>query len=73
MDWDAVEVHIHRKKKDRSQYPAILADHTGSVKDLLHGIQDTIFSLDTVGSLERIRYPYLARSGSQSQRMILVN
>lgn len=55
-----------------SRGPYMLAEQAGPVKDLLHGIQ-TIFLLDTEGRLEWTRYRYLACSGNQSQRIILVN
>ena len=53
MDWHAVEVHKH-PQKDRGQYPAILAYQAGSMKDTRHHLL-----LDTMGSLEWSRYPYL--------------
>ena len=36
MDRDEVEVH-KLAKKERGQYPAILTEQTGSIKDLLCG------------------------------------
>ena len=38
MDRDEVEVH-KLAKKERGQYPAILAEQTWSIKDLLYGFR----------------------------------
>ena len=38
MDRDGVKVHKHAKK-ERGQYPAILAEQAWSIKDLLYGFQ----------------------------------
>jgi len=38
MDRDGVEVHKHAKK-ERGQYPAILAEQAWSIKDLLYGFR----------------------------------
>ena len=70
MDRDEVEVH-KVAKKERGQYPAILTEQTWSIKDLLYcfwwnfacGIQRVVPSGQD-GSM------HLARSGSQSQRVI---
>ena len=40
MDRDEVKVHKNAKR-ERGQYPAILAELAWSVKDLLHGIKRT--------------------------------
>ena len=42
MDRDVVEVHT-RQKKEPGQYAAILTEQAWTVKDLLHGIKNTIF------------------------------
>ena len=31
------------KKKERGYYPAIMTEQVWAIKDLLHGIEDTIF------------------------------
>ena len=65
MDRDEIEVH-KLAKKERGQNRTILTEQTWSIKDLLYGLRDT------VGSPERARWLHLARSGSQSQRVIWV-
>jgi len=39
MDGEGVEVH-KLAKKERGQYPAILAEQAWSIKDLLYGFQE---------------------------------
>ena len=70
MDLDFISVH-KLAKKERSQYPAILAEQTWSIKDLLYGFRGNFACLrDKAGSPERARWLHLARSGSQSQREV---
>ena len=59
------------RKKNRGQYPAILAEQTWSIKDLLYGFRGNC-SCGIAGSPERARWLHLACSGSQSQRAIWV-
>ena len=40
MDRDEVEVHKN-VKRERGQYPAILTELAGSIKDLLYGMKST--------------------------------
>ena len=58
MDRQGVEVH-KLAKKERGQYPAILTEQAWSIKDLLYGINNTIFLREKAEN---------ARSGSQSQK-----
>ena len=47
-------INIEKKKKKKwGQYLSILTEQAWSVKDLLHGIQDTIFLRDPSGNPER--------------------
>ena len=55
MDRDGVEVH-KLAKKERGQYPAILAEQAWSIKDLLYvWFSGKFFLRDTAGSPERAR------------------
>ena len=45
MDRDEVEVH-KLTKKERGQYPAILAKQAWSIKDLLYGFRGNLFLRD---------------------------
>ena len=64
MDRDEVEVHTFAKK-ERGEYPVILTEQTWSIKDLLCGFRGNFAC-----GIQRV--VHLARSGSQSQRVIWV-
>ena len=68
MDRDEVEVH-KRAKKEREQYPAILAANLVN-KGFIIWLLLKFCLRDIAGSPERARWLHLARSGSQSQRAI---
>ena len=49
------EVEVHKRKKERGKYQAILTEQTWSLKDLLHGFRGELFLWDTAGSPEWAR------------------
>ena len=61
MDRDGVKVNTHAKK-ERGQYPAILTEQAGSIKDLLYDLKHQKMIFDLVGPSDKSRAGIIAPS-----------